>query len=172
MERPLPGEAPDWPFALHQSFGMVGLGVLAPFWLWTLVRHRAETPLARLVPGFRRRGAPRVVADVVRVVRALAALRAPPLPLDALAGAVHGLGLLVASFLAISGAAWFFSPRRNALRTGGARRCMRRRGQSDVGLSGRPCARRRSSTACWATTCFPVCSGSKRRPARRTAPAE
>lgn len=106
MERPLPGEAPDWPFALHQSFGMVGLGVLALFWLWTLARHRAETPLARLLPWFSaaRRGA--VADDVVRLARSVAALRAPPLPLEALAGAVHGLGLLVATFLATSGAAW------------------------------------------------------------------
>ena len=38
MERPLPGEDPDWPFALHQQVGLVGLGVLMLFWLWRRIR--------------------------------------------------------------------------------------------------------------------------------------
>ena len=43
MERPMPGDEPGWPYALHQQVGLVGLGVLALFWLWTLVRSPAET---------------------------------------------------------------------------------------------------------------------------------
>ncbi|MGD0564749.1 MAG: cytochrome b/b6 domain-containing protein [Roseiarcus sp.] len=107
MERPLPGEEPAWPYALHERIGLVGLGVLALFWLWTLVRHPLETPVARLLPWFSasRRGA--VFKDVASVVRAVLSFRAPPLELEALAGAVHGLGLLVASSLALTGAAWF-----------------------------------------------------------------
>ena len=38
------------------------------------------------------------------IVRAVARFRAPPLHLDALSSAVHGLGLLLATFLAMSGA--------------------------------------------------------------------
>ncbi len=52
MERPLPGDEPAWPYALHEQVGLVGLGVLALFWLWTLVRHPLETPVARLLPWF------------------------------------------------------------------------------------------------------------------------
>jgi len=107
MERPMPGDEPGWPYALHQQVGLVGLGVLALFWLWTLVRSPLETPLARLLPWASRSRATAVFDDVARLLRALRSFRAPPLELDALASAVHGLGLLVASALALSGAAWF-----------------------------------------------------------------
>ena len=107
MERPLPGEEPAWPYALHERIGLVGLGVLALFWLWTLVRHPVETPVARLLPWFSASPLAAVFKDVASVVRAVLSFRAPPLELEALASAVHGLGLLVASFLALTGAAWF-----------------------------------------------------------------
>ena len=105
MERPLPGEDPDWPFALHQQVGFVGLGVLMLFWLWTLIRDERETPLQRLFPWFSAEPLAEVVADIRAIVRAVAGPRAPPLHLDALSSAVHGLGLLLATFLAMSGAA-------------------------------------------------------------------
>jgi cytochrome b561 len=108
MERPLPGEDADWPFALHQQVGVVGLGVLLLFWVWTLIRDRRETPLRRLLPWFSADGLAGLAADLRAVLRALAKGKAPPLHLDALAGAVHGLGVLVASFLALSGAAWLY----------------------------------------------------------------
>jgi cytochrome b561 len=107
MERPLPGEDPDWPYALHEQVGLVGLGVLMLFWLWTLMRDERETPLQRLFPWFSSEPLSEVVADIRAIVRAVARLRAPPLHLNALSSAVHGLGLLLATFLAMSGAAWF-----------------------------------------------------------------
>ncbi|MGD0639289.1 MAG: cytochrome b/b6 domain-containing protein [Roseiarcus sp.] len=108
MERPMPGDDPAWPYAMHEWVGVAGLGVLALFWLWTLVRHPLETPLAKLLPWFSPSRVAAVFEDVARLVRALFSFRMPPLELDALASAVHGLGLLVASFLALSGAAWFY----------------------------------------------------------------
>ncbi len=107
MERPLPGEDPDWPYALHEQVGLVGLGVLTLFWLWMLIRDERETPLQRLFPWFSAESLAELADDVRAVVRALVALRAPPLRLDALSSAIHGLGLLLATFLAMSGAAWF-----------------------------------------------------------------
>ena len=107
MERPLPGETPDWPFALHQQVGLVGLGVLSLFWLWTLMRDQRETPLQRLFPWFSREALGQVFGEVRAIARSLARGEAPPLHLDALASAVHGLGLLLATFLAMIGAAWF-----------------------------------------------------------------
>jgi len=107
MERPLPGEAPDWPFALHEQVGLLGLGVLTLFWLWTLIRDERETPLQRLFPWFSNEAFGAVLADVEAIVRAVIQRRAPPLRLDALSSAVHGLGLLLATFLAMSGALWF-----------------------------------------------------------------
>ena len=88
MERPLPGEAPDWPFALHEQVGLVGLGVLMLFWLWTLVRDERETPLQRLFPWFSSEPLSEVVANIKAIVRAVARRRAPPLHLDALSSAV------------------------------------------------------------------------------------
>jgi len=111
MEKPLPGEEPAWPYALHERIGVVGLGILALFWLWTLVRHLGqplETPLARLLPWFSTARLAAVFKDIASLVRARSSFRAPPLELEALASAVHGLGLLVASFLALTGAAWFY----------------------------------------------------------------
>jgi len=108
MERPMPGDEPAWPFALHQMVGLIGLGVIVLFWLWTLVRNSAETPVTKLLPWASLTRIKAVFADVARVLRALLSFRAPPRDLDALASAVHGLGLLVASTLALSGAAWFF----------------------------------------------------------------
>ena len=107
MERPLPGEVPDWPFALHQQAGLAGLGVLSLFWLWTLIRDERETPLERLFPWFSRDALAALVGDARAIVRAVLRGKTPPLHLDALASAVHGLGLLLATFLAMSGAAWF-----------------------------------------------------------------
>ena len=107
MERPLPGEDPDWPFALHQQVGLVGLGVLMLFWLWTLMRDERETPLQQLFPWFSKEAFADVAGDVEAIARAVVRRRAPPLHLDALSSAVHGLGLLLATFLVMSGALWF-----------------------------------------------------------------
>jgi cytochrome b561 len=107
MERPLPGEDPDWPFALHEQVGLVGLGVLVLFWLWMLIRDERETPLQRIFPWFSAEGLGALAADIQAIVQAIAALRTPPLRLDALSSAVHGLGMLLATFLAMSGALWF-----------------------------------------------------------------
>jgi len=107
MERPLPGDDPDWPYALHTQVGLVGLGVLMLFWLWMLIRDERETPLERLFPWFSEESRGELAGDLRAIVRSLAALRPPPLHLDALSSAVHGLGLLLATFLAMSGAAWF-----------------------------------------------------------------
>jgi cytochrome b561 len=107
MERPLPGEDPDWPFALHEQVGLVGLGVLTLFWLWTLIRDERETPLQQFFPWFAMKALGEVAVDIEAIGRAVIRRWAPPLHLDALSSAVHGLGLLLATFLAMSGAVWF-----------------------------------------------------------------
>jgi cytochrome b561 len=112
MERPFPGDEPEWPFALHEWVGVAALAVLVLFWTWTFLRHRSETPFSLLIPwfsGVRRRA---VFIDAKRRIGRLMALGAP---VDgesnkegAFPSAVHGLGLLVASVMAVSGAAYFF----------------------------------------------------------------
>jgi cytochrome b561 len=108
MERPMPGEDAAWPFALHERAGVVGLGFLLLFWMWTLIRDARETRLRQLLPWFSAEGLAALAADLRAIFGALARRKAPPLHLDALASAVHGLGLVVATFLALSGAAWLY----------------------------------------------------------------
>jgi cytochrome b561 len=107
MERPLPGDDPEAPMLAHQWIGTAGLVVVLLFWLWTLVRHASETGLSALVPWFSKRRLA-ALADDGREVLAALAQRRRPRALDALASAVHGLGLLTVSALAASGAAWWF----------------------------------------------------------------
>jgi cytochrome b561 len=112
MERPFPGDDPAWPFLLHEWVGVAGLAILVLFWTWTLLRHRSETPLSRLIPWFSGAGYRAVFVDAKRSVDRLISLGTPRDGAEdaagALASAVHGLGLLVASAMALSGAAYFF----------------------------------------------------------------
>jgi len=108
MERPLPGEEPGWPFLLHEWIGLAGVGVLTLFWLWSLARNASETPLSRMIPWFSLQRISAIVDEIAGFARDALALRTPSFELDATSSAVHGLGLILASFLALSGAAWYF----------------------------------------------------------------
>ncbi len=108
MERPLPGEEPDWPFALHTWIGSAGLGILALFWMWTLVRDSSETRLSALFPWFSPARLRAMEAEVGDLFGDLRKLRRPSRALDAVASAVHGLGLTLATFLVGSGVAWLY----------------------------------------------------------------
>jgi cytochrome b561 len=108
MERPFPGDEPGWPFVLHEWIGLASVGVITLFWLWSLARSSSETPLSRLVPWFSPRRLSDIVDEIAGFARDACALRMPSFELDASASAVHGLGLMLASFLALSGAAWYF----------------------------------------------------------------
>ena len=108
MEPPLPGEDAEWPFKMHQGAGLAGLGALTLFWIWTLVRDRSETSLASLFPWFDAASLRALFADVASPLRRIASGRWPSFELPALASAVHGLGLALASFLALTGSAWYF----------------------------------------------------------------
>jgi len=108
MERPFPGDEPGWPFLLHEWIGLAGVCVITLFWLWSLARNPAETPLSRLFPWLSRKRLSDIADEIVGFLRDIFALRAPSFKLDAIASAVHGLGLMLASFLALSGAAWYF----------------------------------------------------------------
>ena len=158
MERPLPGESPQWPFALHQQAGLVGLGVLSLFWLCTLIRDERETPLQRLFPWFSREGLDALAADLRAIVSAMARLRrrrcistrserrprprpaARDLPGDERRSLVRPLY-------------------RHILWAYGARGAFAG-GKPDVGLSDRARRGGARSTSCAATASSPACSGS------------
>jgi len=108
VERPLPGDDPELPFVLHVWTGVGGLGVLFAFWAWIALREAGEKPFSQLVPWIFPRRVLAVLRDVDAIVGDLAAMRWPSLNRPALVSAIHGLGLLLATFLAASGALWYF----------------------------------------------------------------
>ena len=102
MEGPKPGLPEDPLYEFHQWGGLTSLGLVSLFWLWTLVR-RGES-LGALVPFSAVRLAT-LWTDLKRHGRALIRFRLPDDRLGARASAVHGLGLLAVTMMAVSGAA-------------------------------------------------------------------
>ncbi|HUW49566.1 MAG TPA: cytochrome b/b6 domain-containing protein [Sulfuricella sp.] len=106
MDAPRPGVPPgDIPFLLHRFWGLLVLVVLALHWAWQLsgqASNGARVLLPWLFKSSRR--------DVFANLRQL--FRFPPKELKArlhpLAGTVQGLGLLVATLLAVTGLILFF----------------------------------------------------------------
>lgn len=107
MEGPRAGVPGDWVFSAHSLAGRVTLGIIVLFWLNLLVRRIGVAPGA-LFPWL---SAPRrtaLYADARRQVDALRRFRAPQhIDGAALASAVHGLGLLLVTVMAATGALWW-----------------------------------------------------------------
>lgn len=100
---PMPGEARDAfsaaAFEAHRLLGLTVLGLLAAHWVWQFMGHTMHG-FGHLFPWFSapRRGA--IVVEVKRLVKS----RLREWPEDgALAGGTHGLGLLAATAMAVSG---------------------------------------------------------------------
>ena len=102
MEGPTPGAPVDAFFSLHEFGGLTSFGFVSLFWVWTLVR-RNETSLGALIPWFSPVRLTSVWGDLKLHVRALLDLRLPDDDRGALASAVHGLGLLTVSMMAVTG---------------------------------------------------------------------
>ena len=109
MERPTPGDDPEWPYTLHTWIGTAGLAILTLFWLWALRRNPSEIRLSQLVPWFSPTRLQAIGREMFGAAHNLLKLRAPSFRFPAVSSAVHGLGLLLATFLATSGVAWFFA---------------------------------------------------------------
>lgn len=106
-EPPSHGAPGNLAFSVHQVVGLGTLGVLAAFWLWTLLRRR-EHGFTALVPWFSRHRRAAVWADLRGHVAALRRLSLPvPASETPLASAIHGLGLLVATTMAVTGSIVF-----------------------------------------------------------------
>jgi cytochrome b561 len=92
-------------FGAHESIGMALLALLALHWLWCLTGH-VQDGFGHLFPWFSKQRMGKVMADTHEVIK----LKLPdPESSNALAGAVHGLGLLAATGMAASGAVIFFN---------------------------------------------------------------
>lgn len=108
MAAPVPGEArsafSSAAFEAHEVLGMTILGLLAAHWVWQLMGH-AVYGFGHLFPWFSASRRDAIVAEVKRLSKS----RLREWPEDgALAGGAHGLGLLVASAMAVSGGVLFF----------------------------------------------------------------
>lgn len=90
----------------HEAVGIASMGILMVFWVWTLVR-RGETRLARLFPWLSRRGRAALREDVLAHIDALRQFRLPHAEESPVASATHGLGLLAASAMAVTGGMFF-----------------------------------------------------------------
>lgn len=106
-ELPRPGLPGNLAFSAHQVVGLGTLSVLAVFWIWTLLRRR-EHGFTALMPWFSRGRRAAVWADLREHVAVLRRLRLPePGRETPLASAVHGLGLVIATIMAATGAIVF-----------------------------------------------------------------
>ncbi|MDR3374062.1 MAG: cytochrome b/b6 domain-containing protein [Ancalomicrobiaceae bacterium] len=107
VERPLPGDDPDWPYLLHEWIGLAGFGVVALFWAWAAIRNARETHVAALIPWLSAARRRAIGTDLAAIAREIMAGRPPSDSHEAFASAIHGLGLIVVSVMVVSGASWY-----------------------------------------------------------------
>jgi cytochrome b561 len=99
----------DGVFQIHRIGGLAAFGLVLVFWFVTVIRRRG-TPLGRLLPWFSARRRAELWQDVGAHLRSLPRLSFPAEQGDvddALASAVHGLGLLLMTAMAGSGFLYF-----------------------------------------------------------------
>lgn len=92
-------------FEAHEYIGMALLALLVLHWLWSLSGH-IEGGFGQLFPWFSKE---RMVKVTAEAKEALKFKVSDPEVSNALAGAVHGLGLLAATGMAATGAVIFFN---------------------------------------------------------------
>lgn len=108
MEPPEPDSPGNWYFQVHQYSGLAAFCFVFGFWLVLAIRRNGTAPGA-LFPWF---SGARLTALRTDARRHLAALLSRRLPARdehaALPSAIHGLGLLLISAMATSGAIYYF----------------------------------------------------------------
>lgn len=109
MEGPHRDRPGDLLFTVHEISGLTALGFAFFFWL-VLAARRRGTPAALLFPWFSLRRVGAVFRDAFRQLGAVLRLRLPIYEEESpLASAVHGLGLLLMSAMALTGTVWFIA---------------------------------------------------------------
>ncbi len=109
LAAPSNGRSGDLFFELHEYSGLAALVFVLAFWLVAVLRHRG-TPLVRLFPWLNPEGRRAFWQDLQLHLLALRRRRLPPFREDApFAAAIHGLGLLLMTAMAASGALYWFA---------------------------------------------------------------
>ena len=97
----------DWLFTVHEYVGLFALLAAFGFWLAVVTRRRG-TSAALLFPWFSGARIGAVWTDLKTHLRSLVKFKLPPYEDDApLASAIHGLGLLLMTFMAVTGTIYF-----------------------------------------------------------------
>ncbi|MEO5345905.1 MAG: cytochrome b/b6 domain-containing protein [Magnetococcus sp. YQC-9] len=103
MIHPKPGRPGDAFYAVHESWGVILLGLLVIHWIWRLIQT-SPVPFKRFFPWFSLEGWRAVWADGQHHLAHIQQLRLPnETTPGALVCAVQGLGVLVATLLGITG---------------------------------------------------------------------
>lgn len=109
MTAPLDGREEDWLFEVHETAGMTALFLVAGFWLVLVYRRRGTDPAIMFpwLSATRRRA---LWDDISDHWRSIKLFRLPDYRAESpLACAVHGLGLLLVTAMAVSGALFFLA---------------------------------------------------------------
>ena len=107
MTPPRGGRPANLLFILHEFTGLLAFGLAFLFWLSILIRRRG-TPLGALIPWFSAARRSAFATDLDRHLRGAARLQLPPhRDGAAFPAAIHGLGLTLMSFMALTGTAFF-----------------------------------------------------------------
>ncbi len=114
MQAPGRNRPGDQWFEVHEKVGLVTLAVLAGFWIWAMVRTR-EVRFTVLFPWFSLGRMRDVVSDLGVHLRSIRRGKLPLSEAKPLANAVHGLGIVVATTMAVTGAAGYFLPQARPL---------------------------------------------------------
>lgn len=109
MQGPGAGQPSDLLFQFHQYGGLVATGFITAFWLVMIVRKRG-TSFRRLFPWLSGLALKDLGDDLRRHFSALKRLRLPDHVEDGpLASAVHGLGLLLVTAMAVTGTIFYLA---------------------------------------------------------------
>ncbi|MFQ5355434.1 MAG: cytochrome b/b6 domain-containing protein [Mariprofundaceae bacterium] len=113
MEEPEPGEKREWLEAIlfewHEYIGLIAFSLLFARWLWGLSGHNTGG-WQRLFPWITKAGRCELIGDIKREIPDwLKGRISEPGEQDAIAKTVHGLGLIIASVMALTGIIMFFA---------------------------------------------------------------
>ncbi|WP_284945062.1 cytochrome b/b6 domain-containing protein [Acidisoma cladoniae] len=108
MESPLPGDSPGLLYTLHEYVGLASFLIVFGFWIWALIRN-GETRISRLFPWFSVTRIWEVLTDFLDQLRHLIRRDLSDDTSGAMASAVHGLGLLIVTAMAVTGSFSFFA---------------------------------------------------------------
>lgn len=103
MQSPAPNRPGDSFFEIHEKVGIAATSLLAAFWIWSVLRS-GETRLVAFFPWLSPKQLRLVATDAKRLFAPIEDenMERP------FASAIHGLGLIIASVMALSGVVGYF----------------------------------------------------------------